>query len=66
MTDPFKPYEPHLDRIDDAEQMRRERDEQLRQQQGRIHQQEEERIRQQEAERLRLLQDQQRQSSIRP
>ena len=58
MIEPFKPYEPHLDRIGDAEQMRREREAQLRQQQ--------ERLRQQEAERLRLQQEQQRQSSIQP
>lgn len=52
MPDPYNPYERHLDRIDDAEQMRRERDEQLRQEQ--------ERLRQQEEERLRRLQEQQR------
>lgn len=58
MTEPYKPYEPNLDRINDAEQMRREREEQLRAEQ--------ERIRQQEQERLRLLQEQQRGQSIRP
>lgn len=58
MIDPINPYEPNLDRIDDAEQMRREGDEQLRQQQ--------ERQRQQEQERQRLLQDQQRSPSYRP
>ena len=57
MTEPYQPYEPNLDRIGDAEQMRRQREEQLRQEQ--------ERIRQQEAELLRLLQEQQR-SSNRP
>ena len=58
MTEPYKPYEPNLDRINDAEQMRREREEQLRAEQ--------ERIRQQEQERLRLLQQQQRGKSMRP
>lgn len=58
MTEPYKPYEPNLDRINDAEQMRREREEQLRAEQ--------ERIRQQEQERLRLLQEQQRGQSMRP
>ncbi len=51
-SDPINPYETHLDRIDDAEQMRREREEQLRQQQ--------ERLRQQEQERVRRMQEQQR------
>lgn len=58
MIEPHNPYEPNLDRIGDAEQMRREREEQLRLEQ--------ERIRQQEQERLRQVQDQQRQNSIRP
>ncbi len=58
MTEPYKPYEPNLDRINDAEQMRREREEQLRAEQ--------QRIRQQEQERLRLLQQQQRGQSMRP
>jgi hypothetical protein len=58
MTEPYKPYEPNLDRINDAEQMRREREEQLRAEQ--------ERIRQQEQDRLRLLQQQQRGQSMRP
>ncbi|MCD8538957.1 MAG: hypothetical protein LRY55_03735 [Leadbetterella sp.] len=58
MTEPYKPYEPNLDRINDAEQMRREREEQLRVEQDRQ--------RQQEQERLRLLQEQQRGQSIRP
>ncbi|WP_166442701.1 hypothetical protein [Phragmitibacter flavus] len=58
MIEPYQPYEPNLDRINDAEQMRREREEQLRLEQ--------ERIRQQEAERLRQLQEQARQSSNRP
>ena len=60
MTEPYKPYEPNLDRINDAEQMRRERDEQLRVEQERIRQQEQDRLRQQEQERQRLLQEQQR------
>lgn len=58
MTEPYKPYEPNLDRINDAEQMRREREEQLRVEQ--------ERVRQQEQDRLRLLQEQQRGQFIRP
>lgn len=58
MPDPYNPYERHLDRIDDAEQMRREREEQLRQEQ--------ERLRQQEAERLRRLQEQQHHSFHQP
>lgn len=58
MTEPYKPYEPNLDRINDAEQMRRERDEQLRVEQ--------ERIRQQEQERQRLPQEQQRGQFMRP
>ncbi|MGC4015092.1 MAG: hypothetical protein QM755_11340 [Luteolibacter sp.] len=57
MTEPFKPYEPNLDRINDAEQMRREREEQLRAEQ--------QRTRQQEQERLRLLREQQRGQSMR-
>ena len=48
MIEPFNPYEPNLDRIDDAEQMRREREEQLRQDQERLRQQEQERLRRQE------------------
>ncbi len=48
MIEPYQPYEPHLDRIGDAEQMRREREEQLRQQQERLRQQEQERLRRQE------------------
>ena len=52
MPDSYNPHERHLDRIDDTEQMRRERDEQLRQEQ--------ECLRQQEEERLRRLQEQQR------
>lgn len=66
MTEPYKPYEPNLDRINDAEQMRREREEQLRAEQERIRQQEQARQRQQEQERLRLLQEQQRSQSMRP
>lgn len=58
MTEPYKPYEPNLDRINDAEQMRREREEQLRVEQ--------ERVRQQEQDRLRLLQEQQRGQFMRP
>ena len=58
MPEPYNPYEPHLDRVNDAEQMRREREEQLRQEQ--------ERIRQQEQENLCRLQEQQRQSFHRP
>lgn len=58
MPEPYNPYEPHLDRISDAEQMRRERDEQLHLEQ--------ERIRQQEQEKRRRLQEQQRQSFHRP
>ena len=58
MTEPYKPYEPNLDRINDAEQMRREREEQLLVEQ--------ERIRQQEQERQRLLQEQQRGQFMRP
>lgn len=48
MIKPFNPYEPNLDRIDDAEQMRRDREEQLRQDQERLRQQEQERLRRQE------------------
>jgi len=40
MTDSFTPYEPHLLRIDDAEQMRRQHEEHLRREQERIRQQE--------------------------
>lgn len=58
MIGPFNPYEPNLDRIDDAEQMRRNREEQLRQDQ--------ERLRQQEQERLRRLEEQQRHHGQRP
>jgi hypothetical protein len=58
MVQPFNPYEPNLDRIDDAEQMRREREEQLRQEQ--------ERLRQQEQERQRRLEEQQRCHGQRP
>jgi len=48
MIKPFNPHEPNLDRIDDAEQMRRDREEQLRQDQERLRQQEQERLRRQE------------------
>lgn len=58
MGQPFNPYEPNLDRIDDAEQMRREREEQLRQEQ--------ERLRQQEQERQRRFEEQQRCHGPRP
>ena len=44
----INPYEPNIDRIDDEEQMRRQREEQLRQEQERVRQQEEERIRRQQ------------------
>lgn len=54
MNDPYNPHERHLDRIDDAEQMRRMNEEQLRQQR--------ERLRQQEEERQRRFQEQQRQT----
>jgi len=47
----INPYEPNLDRIDDEEQMRRQRDEQLRQEQERIRQQNAERLHQQEEQR---------------
>ena len=58
MSEPYQPYEPNLDRIGDAEQMRREREEQLRAEQ--------ERLRQQEQERLRQQQEQQRRNFLRP
>ncbi len=41
----INPYEPNIDRIDDEEQMRRNREEQLREEQERLRRQEEERIR---------------------
>ncbi len=58
MSEPYQPYEPNLDRINDAEQMRREREAQLRAEQ--------ERLRQQEQERLRQQQEQQRRNFLRP
>lgn len=44
----INPYEPNIDRIDDEEQMRRQREDQLRQEQERVRQQEEERLRRQQ------------------
>jgi trichohyalin len=41
----INPYEPNIDRIDDEEQMRRNREEQLREEQERLRRQEEERVR---------------------
>lgn len=41
----INPYEPNLDRIDDEEQMRRQREDQLRQEQERLRRQEEDRLR---------------------
>lgn len=44
----INPYEPNIDRIDDEEQMRRNREEQLREDQERLRRQEEERLRREE------------------
>jgi hypothetical protein len=41
----INPYEPNIDRIDDEEQMRRNREAQLREEQERLRRQEEERVR---------------------
>lgn len=44
----INPYEPNIDRIDDEEQMRRNREEQLREEQERLRRQDEERLRREE------------------
>jgi len=44
----INPYEPNIDRIDDEEQMRRNREEQLREEQERLRRQEQEQLRREE------------------